>query len=509
MSAAGRSRLQRLLGGWSANLGQLVLGVTQQLALVPIILHYCSSEVLAAWLALYAAGNLAQVADFGLQSRAINRFLALKSSADSDGRTAQFFFGLQRVYLALTAVLVAMTVAGSFVLRPSEVLGFRSIGDFDVAFVIMTAGMLLMLPSNVASSLYRSHGLYGRSVWMQSGAMLVAQLAQVAAIVTTGRLAMMALAFVVPQIVVTAYLLFVDARAQFPFLARRRAQVLWSWRWSAGQFSRAFPFAIAGSTEIALQSLPVLLVSAIVADRVAVAQWGLTRVVAGLVRVLCVQASLPIAAELGHDRAVGATDALRRLYARGSVLVTLLASAVVSGLLAFWQDFFALWTRGAIPYDPLLTWTLLIGAEFVAPAMLALSYGYYSDRGRLLARTKGLQLACFLVLALSFTPWLGPLGMALALVVTDLLVQFGLLAGTVIAETLERPVRHVLFLAALIVLVTMGGWALGAATRSALPLAGLARFFSECAIWLVIAGLAASPLASGRLRTRLTDFIPG
>ena len=164
----------------------------------------------------------------------------------------------------------------------------------------------------------------------------------------------------------------------------------------------------------------MLLVSAIVTDRVAVAQWGLTRVVAGLVRVLCVQASLPIAAELGHDRAVGATEALRRLYARGSVLVTLLASAVVSGLLAFWQDFFALWTRGAIPYDPLLTWTLLVGAVLVAPAMLALSYGYYSDRGALLARTKGLQLACFVVLSLLLTPWLGPLGMALALVVTDL-----------------------------------------------------------------------------------------
>jgi O-antigen/teichoic acid export membrane protein len=509
MSAAGRSRLQRLLGGWSANLVQLILGVTQQLVLVPIILHYCSSEVLAAWLALYAAGDLALVADFGLLSRAINRFLALKSCTDSSGRSAQFFFSLQRVYLVLTGVLVVITVAGSFVLRPSDVLGFRAMADFDVAFVIMTAGMLLVLPSNVASSLYRSHGLYGRAVWLQSGAMLTAQLAQIAAIVATGRLTMIALAYVVPQVVVAAYLLFVDARRLFPFLARLRARSRWSWRWSAGQFRRAFPFAIAGSTEIALQSLPVLLVSAIEADRVAVAQWGLTRVVAGLVRALCVQVSLPVAAELGHDRAVGATDALRRLYARGSVLVTLLASGVVSGLLAFWQDFFALWTRGAIPYDPLLTWTLLIGAALVAPAMLALSYGYYSDHGALLVRTKGLQLACFLVLSLLLTPWLGPLGMALALVATDLLVQFGLLASTVIGETLERPVRHVLFLAALMLVVTVAGWALGAAIRSVLPLAGFARFIAECALWLAIAGLAASPLANRRLRTKLTDLIPG
>ncbi len=509
MSAAGRSRLQRMLGGWSANLVQLVLGVTQQLALVPIILHYCSSEVLAAWLALYAAGNLALVADFGLQARAINRFLALKSCADSDGRSAQFFAGLQRVYLALTAVLVVLTVAGSLVLRPSVVLGFSAIPDFDVAFVIMTAGMLLMLPSNMVSSLYRSHGLYGRAVWLQSAAMLVAQLAQVAAIVATGSLTMIALAFVVPQIVVAAYLLFVDARALFPFLTQPRAQARWSWRWSAGQFRRAFPFAVAGSTEIALQSLPVLLVSAIVTDRVAVAQWGLTRVVAGLVRMLCVQASLPIAAELGHDRAVGATDALRRLYARGSVLVTLLASAVVSGLLAFWQDFFALWTRGAIPYDPLLTWTLLVGAELVAPAMLALSYGYYSDRGAASGADQGTAARLLR----------GVVAVAHAVAGT---ARNGARAGRHRSrgavrpacehrhrETLERPVRHVLFLAALMVVVTAGGWALGAAIRSALPFDGFARFIAECAIWLVIAGLAASPLASARLRARLTDFIPG
>src|SRR6185437_7539871 len=120
-------------------------------------------------------------------------------------------------------------------------------------------------------------------------------------------------------------------------------------------------------------------------DRVAVAQWGLTRLVAGLVRGLCMQVTLPLAAELGHDRAIGARDALRRLYARGSVLVTLLASLVVSGLLAFWQDFFVLWTHGAVPFNLPLTLTLLIGTEIIAPTVLALGYGYYSDRGGLLA----------------------------------------------------------------------------------------------------------------------------
>jgi O-antigen/teichoic acid export membrane protein len=257
-----------------------------------------------------------------------------------------------------------------------------------------------------------------------------------------------------------------------------------------------------------LQNLPVLLISAIVIDRVAVAQWGLTRVTAGLVRAVCVQATLPLAAELGHDRAIGAKVALRRLYARGSVFVTGLASLVVSAFLAFWPDFFGLWTRGAVPYDAVLTLTLLIGALLVSPSMLALGFAYYSDRGELLARTKGLQLVVFLVLALVLTTRLGALGAAIAVVASDLLVQFGLLALPLMRETLERPLRHLLFLALVMALVTTAGWALGLALRFSLPGTGLGRFAGECVLWLVIVGLAAGPLASKRLRERLMELVP-
>jgi O-antigen/teichoic acid export membrane protein len=501
-------RLQRLLGGWSANLFQLILGVTQQLALVPVFLHYCPSDMLAAWLALYAAGSFVLIADAGLASRVINRFLALKSCVDPDGRTAQFHAAMQAIYLGLSGVLIVAIVAGVLLLRPSAVLGFRSTAEFDVSFVIMTAGMLMVMPSNLASGLYRARGLYGRAVWIQCAAMLAGQRAQVAAIAVTGRLVVIVLAFVVPQILAAAYLAFIDAHRLFPWLAAPRAAVRLSWRWIAGQFRRAFPFAVASSTEIALQNLPVLFISAIMIDRVAVAQWGLTRLVAGLVRGLCMQVALPLAAELGHDRAIGARDALRRLYARGSVLVTLVASLAVSALLAFWQDFFTLWTHGAIAYDMPLTLTLLIGAEMVAPAILALSYGYYSDRGGLLARTKGLQLVSFVALSLVLTPWMGPLGMAIAVVATDLLVQLGLLASVTISETLERPLRHVMFLAFMMATVTGFGWALGAAIRSVSPLSGFAGFVTECALWLVVMGLVASPLVNGRLRMRLAGLIP-
>ncbi|PMZ30348.1 hypothetical protein C1X25_37025, partial [Pseudomonas sp. GW247-3R2A] len=84
---------------------------------------------------------------------------------------------------------------------------------------------------------------------------------------------------------------------QLPFLKRGRAVASRSWRWKAGQLRLALPFAVANLTEIALANAPMLLVSAMVADRVAVAQWGLIRVISGFLRGVCIQMTLPIGAE--------------------------------------------------------------------------------------------------------------------------------------------------------------------------------------------------------------------
>jgi O-antigen/teichoic acid export membrane protein len=227
-----------------------------------------------------------------------------------------------------------------------------------------------------------------------------------------------------------------------------------------------------------------------------------------LLRVLCVQTTLPLAAELGHDYAVGDRQRLQGLYARGSMLVALLASVVVSGLLPFWQDFFALWTHGAVPYDRALTFVLLIGTAAVAPSILAVGYANYSDQGQLLLRAKALQLVLFLVLSALLIPWIGLLGAATAVVASELLIQFGVLGRIIIRQTLEHPLRHLVFLAAVIVTVTLAGWALGTALRLTIPLPDPLRFFVECGLWLAIVALAASPLANEKLRNRLIAAIP-
>jgi len=134
------SRARRLSEGLSANLLQMALGIAQQVALVPIFLHYWSNDVFAAWLAIYAAGNLVLVVDAGLQFRAINRFLAFKSSVDSDRRSGQFYAELRRIYLGLAGTLAVVTVILVHVLPPSAMLGFGTVAQFDLAFGAMIVG---------------------------------------------------------------------------------------------------------------------------------------------------------------------------------------------------------------------------------------------------------------------------------------------------------------------------------------------------------------------------------
>jgi hypothetical protein len=292
VSVVEASRTRRLVEGWSANFVQMLLGLTQQVALVPLFLHYWSREELAAWFVIYAVGNLVTVADGGLQFRAINRFLAFKSSVDCDGRTAYFYISMLRVYMGLAALLATLLLVGTQVLLPSSILGFDAIWNFGTAFVVMTTGMLLTLPSNLVSALYRARGLYGRVVRLQNWSLLVGQLGQLVAIMTGGSVLAVTVAFVAAQTLMAGYFLVLDAPRLFPFLRWRQARH--SWSWVIGQFRVAAPFGVAAATELVLLNLPVLLISALVSDRVAVAQWGLTRVVAGLLRSLCFQTTLPL-----------------------------------------------------------------------------------------------------------------------------------------------------------------------------------------------------------------------
>jgi O-antigen/teichoic acid export membrane protein len=495
------SRARRIFGGWSANVVGLVLALTQQIVLIPLFLKYWTGETLSAWLAIFAAGMLVLTLDAGLHAWSLNRFLQFKPRTDCDRRTARFYGAMLRLYAGYSALLLLAMLAISATVAPSRLLGFSSEPRFDLSFAIMTVGMVVMIPSNLVTALYRAHGLYGRIGGLQALGLAIGQIGQVIGIVTTGSLLVVTAAFVAGQVAIAIFLTVIDVRRKFPFLGRFRGEI--SLRWAFAQLVGALPFSVTNFVELGLSYLSVLLIGFFVTDRIAIAQWSLTRTIVNLLRQVSYQTTLPLAAELGHDHAIGARDSLQRLYVRGSVILVLIASAATSGALAFWPDFFAIWTHGAIPYDATLSVALLIGTCVAAPALLAMSYASYSNRGPLLLRAKSAQLVLFVVLALLLIPRCGPLGAAIAMIASELIAQSAFLAVVIVGETLQRPVRYALMLAAMMAAIVAAGAVLGEAIRILLPGSGLVHFAAECALWLAAVAILAAPLLHAQLRERV------
>ena len=122
--------------------------------------------------------------------------------------------------------------------------GFHAMASFDSALLVMTVGALLALPANLVSGLYRARGRYSRSVWLQNGALLFGQIAQLIALVTNGGLVAVAVAFVSPQILLMIYLVAYDAPRLFPSCVRAAA----AGPGAGGSASFAAPFLLPSRT---------------------------------------------------------------------------------------------------------------------------------------------------------------------------------------------------------------------------------------------------------------------
>src|SRR5215470_4533487 len=105
---------------------------------------------------------LASTLDAGLHAWSLNRFLLFKSRADCDRRTARFYAGMLGLYTGYAALLILVMLGVFAGVTPSRALGFSSEPRFDLSFAIMAVGMVLVIPSNLTTALYRARGRYAR-----------------------------------------------------------------------------------------------------------------------------------------------------------------------------------------------------------------------------------------------------------------------------------------------------------------------------------------------------------
>ena len=83
----------------------------------------------------------------------------------------------------------------------------------------------------------------------------------------------------------------------------------------------------------------------------------------------------------------------------------------------------------------------------------------------------------------------------------------GAIAGGIM-DFWQRPLAYLLYLIGLMLVVTLGGWALGTTIWSLVGGGSLFRFVLECAVWLLVVAVLSAPLVSARLRENLDYTIP-
>ena len=119
------SRARRIFGGWSANVIQVLLSLTQQVVLIPLFLKFWTSETLSAWLTIFAAGSLVLAADGGLHAWSLNRFLSFKSRNDCDRRTGRYYGAVFQLFVWFTALFAVALLALSDESLSAKLLDFR------------------------------------------------------------------------------------------------------------------------------------------------------------------------------------------------------------------------------------------------------------------------------------------------------------------------------------------------------------------------------------------------
>jgi hypothetical protein len=121
---------------------------------------------------------------------------------------------------------------------------------------------------------------------------------------------------------------------------------------------------------------------------------------------------------------------------------------------------------------------------------------------------KILQVSAVVVLSISMVPYWGVLGAAAALVISDLVVQIGVLAVLINRKILKRPLTFIIFMLLVGALIISVSWLLGLSVKMFLPVDTFPHFMLATGIWTVLVGGLLLPLANARLRAWLDSALP-
>ncbi|MVN77240.1 hypothetical protein GO988_12970 [Hymenobacter sp. HMF4947] len=420
------STASRLISGSAASWAQIAVTMISQMALVPIYLSHWSVVTYGIWLAIQALVSIASTLDFGHQEFLGYEFLRI--GRDNRPELSKYLWSGASVGLLISlgqlALLIGFLATG---ILPS-LLGKADSMDpaliREAGLVLVLQGIAWLLSTSITGLVFRAlapFGYYPRMAWWNLCSSIVSGLAPVVAVVLGADLLLagwvMAITTVVLSIPIYIDLFRLLRREQIPFCKP-----------SAKLGAHNFLHSLAVSGKWLLENARQQGVRVVLAPLAGAAgltafstmRTGANVALQGLNTV--VNPLMPELMRFLHQR-----DQTKIESAFGTVwfvLVAVLAPAVVL-VQAFVEPLYLLWTRGRVPFNPLLFASLSLSVLVYAVAQpgIAVVKGNNLLKPQLLLST----IAALLVVGGVYVlvPRFGILGAGMALVAAEVAAAFG------------------------------------------------------------------------------------
>lgn len=203
----GHQILRRLKLNLGAHSFGYLINILNQLALLPVYLHFWPKAIYGEWLVLSALPVYVEMADFGLGIIASNRMCMASAKGDHDSATRV----LHTTWAFQTGVLAFVLLALTGIIGwgdPSAWLGIHNLEPFDVKVVLFLLMTRSLIPCQlrIYAAIYASEFQAARSVFLQNAVRVVDLVVSIIMIVMGGGVIGVAAGMLTVYVLAMAYM---------------------------------------------------------------------------------------------------------------------------------------------------------------------------------------------------------------------------------------------------------------------------------------------------------------